>query len=65
MPGSYLLHEGTVNSAVRRKPKNPRQHAAFSMTVSAVGALSQEPNILRRIAGVIGSRGREVTPFST
>ena len=37
----------------------------FSITVSTVGALSQEPNILHIIAGMIGSRRREVTSFHT
>lgn len=45
-----------VNPPARMKPKNPRQHAAQSMTLSGdVGPRDQVVCILRRTLGVIGS----------
>ena len=35
-----------MNSAVNRKPKNPRQQAALSIGMSSDGALSQTSKIL-------------------
>ena len=63
-PGSYAADEGVMNSAALKKPKNPRQQAAGSMTASGSLASYQTLNIFRNRSTVIGSLDLDWAFFS-
>ena len=48
---SYSLSLGTVISPIRSKPKNAKQHAAHSMTVSGSSASGSHTDLIDRSIG--------------
>ena len=61
MYGLNDSREGHVNSPARRKPKNPKQHAAHNIEALKESSSGQADQVVKSNSGVTGERGaREV-----